>query len=72
MSSGVHTSATLRDWFAINASEEDIKDMMLGDADYRGGRSIIYTRQQARYRHADAMILIRTREINVSPKESIE
>jgi hypothetical protein len=72
MSSGVHTGATLRDWFAINASEEDINVMMLSDADYRGGRSIIYTRQQARYRHADAMILIRTREVNVASNESIE
>lgn len=70
MSSGVHTGATLRDWFAINASEEDIKDMMLGDSDYRGSRRVDYNRQEARYRHADAMI--RARVVNITSKESIE
>ena len=52
-------SLTLRDQLAADASEEDIKEMMLGDRDYRNCRGVEYTRQQARYRHADAMLKAR-------------
>lgn len=50
---------SLRDWLAVNASEEDIKEAMFGERDYRNCRSVEYTRQQARYRHADAMMKAR-------------
>jgi hypothetical protein len=50
---------TLRDKIAISASEEDIKEMMFGERDYRNCREIQFTRQQARYRHADAMLKAR-------------
>lgn len=49
----------LRDWLAKNASEEDIKEMMFSERDYRNCREIKYTRQEARYRHADAMLKAR-------------
>jgi hypothetical protein len=50
---------TLRDQLAISASEEDIKEMQYGERDYRNCRSVEYTRQQARYRHADKMLKAR-------------
>lgn len=50
---------TLRDKLALSASEEDIKAMQYGERDYRTCRNVDYTRQQARYRHADAMLKAR-------------
>ena len=50
---------SLRDWLAQNASEVDVAEMRYGDRDYRGCRSTQYSRQEARYRHADAMLKAR-------------
>lgn len=57
---------TLRDWFATQASEEDIQDMMLGEKDYRNIRHQEYSRQQARYRHADEMMRLKEKHENNS------
>ena len=62
---------TLRDYFASKASEEDIKAHQDGGVkeqvvdDYLNGRKKIvhcnvrYTREQAKYRYADAMLKAR-------------
>ncbi len=61
---------TLRDYFAAKASEEDIKNFSCSEGeeitgtDTLGGNwkrheVIYYTREQARYRHADAMLKAR-------------
>ena len=58
---------TLRDYFAAKATEEDIKNYMRDDGNLISGtdtlgrpwerREIIYfTREQAKYRYADAML----------------
>lgn len=59
---------TLRDYFAVHASDEDIADIMAGMPatervidNLMGGKRIIralpeYARQIARYMHADAML----------------
>jgi hypothetical protein len=50
---------TLRDWFATHASEDDIAEHrwqgILADGSY--GYNL--TREEARYRHADAMLAAR-------------
>ncbi len=40
-------------------TEADVEEMRYGDRDYRGCRSTQYSRQEARYRHADAMLKAR-------------
>jgi hypothetical protein len=65
-----HGGMTLRDYFAAKASEEDIEDHLNGPkAEHivkdSGGmhrivhRNTIYTREQAKYRYADAMLKAR-------------
>ena len=61
---------TLRDYFAAKASEEDIKNFSCSEGEEITGTDtlgrnwkrhevIYYTREQARYRHADAMLKAR-------------
>lgn len=61
---------TLRDYFAAKATEEDVKNYMQDDGNLISGtdtlgrpwerREIIYfTREQAKYRYADAMLKAR-------------
>lgn len=52
---GLVVSVTLRDWFAAQATEADIE----AHTEYRfegAHRRAVTTREQARYRYADAMI----------------
>ena len=54
---------TLRDWFATHASEQDVeryREYTLGPDMYSDGYT--YTREQAKYRYADAMIQARGTE----------
>jgi len=64
------TGMTLRDYFAAKASEEDIKAHQDGGMkeqvvdDINGRKKIVhcnvrYTREQAKYRYADAMLKAR-------------
>ena len=65
-----HGGMTLRDYFAAKASEEDIKAHQEGGVkeqvvdDPNGRKKIVYcnvryTREQAKYRYADAMLKAR-------------
>jgi transposase len=49
---------TLRDYFAAHATEEDIRHYQEFGAQSYGGPAIEpkYTREQAKYRYADAML----------------
>lgn len=47
----------LRDWFAGQASEQDIEHHMTPG--YAAGRIIVRTREQAKYAYADAMLAAR-------------
>ena len=70
MASGYNEGMTLRDYFAAKASEEDIKNYersedgeMLGvdtlGTEWRRPRIIYHTREEAKYRYADAMLKAR-------------
>lgn len=51
---------SLRDWFASQATENDIEMHTGGDIDPRSGRVVNgRTREQAKYHYADAMIAAR-------------
>ena len=50
---------TLRDWFATHASEADIEDCREMDISIDGYPFFKFTREQARYRYADAMLKVR-------------
>ena len=71
---GFNNGMTLRDYFAAKATEEDIKNYMRDDGNLISGtdtlgrpwerREIIYfTREQAKYRYADAMLKARKEQI---------
>lgn len=53
---------SLRDYFAVHASDEDVENVMHRNSEwvdiggYEGYLSCKITRQQARYIHADAML----------------
>jgi hypothetical protein len=57
------TGMTLRDWFAANASEQDIQDFLPQDrreeCAFKKEHGFWPDRRWARYRHADAMIAAR-------------
>lgn len=60
---------TLRDYFAGQASEEDVKKYVMGYAvssnPYSFGENVLvpkYSREQARYRFADAMLAARNED----------
>jgi hypothetical protein len=66
----IYDGMTLRDYFAAKASEEDIKAHQDGGMkeqvvdDINGRKKIVhcnvrYTREQAKYRYADAMLKAR-------------
>jgi len=66
----IYDGMTLRDYFAAKASEEDIKAHQEGGVkeqvvdDMNGRKRIVhcnvrYTREQAKYRYADAMLKAR-------------
>ena len=66
----IYDGMSLRDYFAAKASEEDIKAHQDGGVqeqvvdDMNGWKSIVhcsvrYTREQAKYRYADAMLKAR-------------
>ena len=59
---------TLRDWFATNASEQDINHWSSGWVKSHG-REVVrnFSREEARYRFADAMLAARTRNLNTGP-----
>lgn len=55
---------TLRDYFAAKASEEDIQKFMPHHSSFQGvaiTEHLAVTRQQARYMHADQMLLERAK-----------
>ena len=55
-----HGGMTLRDWFAAQASEQDINHWSTGWV-ASNGREVIkhFSREEARYRYADAMLAAR-------------
>lgn len=58
----MNTDTDMRDYFALKATEEDIREFMLGELRSNGyihARSIIRTREEARYAYADAMMKAR-------------
>lgn len=58
----------LRDYFAENAPENEIRNWMLGELRSNGyihARSIIRTREEARYAYADAMMKAREKTYEV-------
>ena len=59
-----HSGMTLRDYFAAKASEDDIQQFMPHRSGLQGvaiTKHLAVSRQQARYKHADAMLLERTK-----------
>ena len=65
-----HTGMTLRDYFAAKASEEDIEEHSVGSKSreavargtgfpYKKHEEVHYTREQAKFRYADAMMKAR-------------
>lgn len=52
-----HRGLTVRDYMAIHASDEDVEKILFSLV----GAEIRPTRQQARYMHADAMLLERAK-----------
>lgn len=70
MANGYNEGMTLRDYFAAKASEEDIKHYercedgeMVGvdtlGTEWRRPRIIYHTREEAKYKYADAMLKAR-------------
>jgi hypothetical protein len=59
----LHLGISQRDWFAANASEEDIQEFLpqtIGEeAEFTKKFGFKPTRQWARYQHADAMLAAR-------------
>ena len=53
------TGASLRDWFASQATENDIEHHSLGELRSDGRTYNRKTREQAKYSYADAMIKAR-------------
>lgn len=51
--------ASMRDWFAAHASEEDVKQFL--HAQDAHGLSYQRSRAEARYMHADAMLALRSK-----------
>ena len=51
---------SLRDWFATQASEQDIEEHTLGDLRASGRSYNHRSREQAKYAYADAMIKARS------------
>lgn len=59
---------TLRDYFAIRASEEDIEHYRVKEFEYHSQSKTtsvkyLFTREQARFRFADAMLVEREKEV---------
>ena len=64
MADDIHPDMTLRDWLAFNATEQDITNAnevvkVLPGILAPSRRFFKYTREEARYRYADAMLAAR-------------
>ena len=57
------TGASLRDWFAANASENDIEHHNLGNLRSDGKTYNRRTREEAKYAYADAMLKARSTNV---------
>jgi hypothetical protein len=56
----VSTGMSLRDWFAANASEQDIEEHLGGKISPKTGRKMdCLSREKAKFAYADAMIKAR-------------
>ncbi len=56
---GDSTAITLRDHFAITASEKDVEEIIVACFKAPADKVVEKTRQQARYEHADRMLKAR-------------
>ncbi len=57
-----YSGMSLRDWFAGKATSEDIDEhLSIPMRGHPGGESQLFTREQAKYRYADAMLAAKAR-----------